>query len=99
MQGNAGTCYIEASMGALAEFPDLVKSVFLTQEENKSGIYAIRFFVRGKPHVVTVDDTFLFYDDPYDGNTRKPYYARIGQNNQYWAMILEKAWAKLKGTY
>ena len=60
MQGGASTCYIEASMGAIAEFPDLVKNVFVTQEENDVGIYAFRFYIRGKPWIVTVDDTFLF---------------------------------------
>ena len=55
-QGYSGTCYILASMAALTEFPDLAKSVFLTQTINNSGIYAIRFFIRGKPWIVTVDD-------------------------------------------
>lgn len=60
MQGSAGTCYIEAALGALAEFPDLVKNVFITQEKNSAGIYAFRFYIRGKPWIVTVDDYFLF---------------------------------------
>lgn len=25
--------------------------------------------------------------------------AKIGENNDFWAIILEKAWAKMKGNY
>ena len=40
-QGDTGTCYILAAMAALAEFPDVLKNVFVTQEVNSAGIYAI----------------------------------------------------------
>ena len=97
MQGMAGTCYIEASLAAVAEFPSVVQNIFVTTEKNDAGIYAFRFYIRGKPWIVTVDDYFLFYNAS-DG-TRTPYFARIGKNEQFWAMMLEKAWAKVKGTY
>lgn len=61
MQGMAGTCYIEASLASIAEFPGLVQNVFVTTEKNDAGIYAFRFYIRGKPWIVTVDDYFLFY--------------------------------------
>ena len=98
MQGNFNTSYIEAALGALAEFPAVVKSVFLTQEKNDAGIYAFKFHIRGKPWVVTVDDTFLFMTNATDG-TRVPYFSGIGRNEQFWGMLLQKAWAKVKGTY
>ena len=97
MQGSAGTCYIEASLGAIAEFPDLVKNVFITQETNPEGIYAFRFYIRGKPWIVTVDDYFLFKDG--SGGSREGVFAKVGPSKQFWAMLLEKAWAKVKGTY
>jgi len=59
IQGMASNCYIHSAMGAIAEFPELVKSVFLT-DTNDAGIYAVRFFIRGKPWVVTIDDDMLF---------------------------------------
>ena len=58
-QGGAGTCYIMAAMAALSEWPDLIKSTFLTQQKNDEGIYAIRFYIRGKPWLITVDDEVL----------------------------------------
>lgn len=46
----------------MAEFPELVTSMFLSgQEISDKGIYNVRFFIRGKPWVVTVDDYLLTY--------------------------------------
>ena len=54
-----GNAYILASMGALAEFPEKAKSVFVTQKLNHEGIYAVKFYIRGKPWIVTVDDEIV----------------------------------------
>lgn len=41
--------------------PDLIKNMFLTgTTKNAAGLYAVKFFIRGKPWIVTVDDHFLF---------------------------------------
>ena len=61
-QGSAGTCYIMAAMGAIAEFYDFSKKVFLTDQVNDVGIYAIKFYIRGKPWVVTIDDEMFVND-------------------------------------
>lgn len=49
-----------ASVASLAEFPAQIKDVFLTKTMNKAGIYAVKFYIRGKPWVVEVDDRMLF---------------------------------------
>jgi hypothetical protein len=49
-----------ASLSALAEFPNNIKNLFLTDSKNSAGIYAVRFFIRGKPWVITVDDYIPF---------------------------------------
>jgi hypothetical protein len=85
-------------LGAIAEFPELVTSMFLSgQEISDKGIYNVRFFIRGKPWIVTVDDYLLTYTlgspdtlvftqpDPVTG--------------AMWSTILEKAWAKIAGNY
>ena len=48
-------------MSGVGEFPELIHDAFLTKEQNSAGIFGVRFFIRGKPWVVTVDDEFLFY--------------------------------------
>jgi hypothetical protein len=54
-----------ASLGCLGEFPDKVKSLFLTQEKNSANAIAIKFYIRGKPWVVTVDEKMLFVGSNY----------------------------------
>ena len=68
-QGGLGDCYFMAAASALGEWPSLVKSVFLTQNKNKAGIFALKVFIRGKPYVISVDDNIMF---SYDG---KPIFA------------------------
>ena len=40
-QGKCGDCYFLASLSALAEYPDRIKRIFLTQEVNDAGCYAV----------------------------------------------------------
>ena len=94
--------YILASMSSLAEFPERAKNVFLTQEINSEGIYAVKFYIRGKPWLVTVDDeVVLTATQKKLGRVRswQHLYAHIGDDNSIWGAILEKSWAKVKGSY
>merc|ERR1711990_890317 len=81
-------------MGGLAEFPDLVRNMFVNTDTNSEGIYNVRFYIRGKPWVVTVDDYMLF---------QYPSSLVFAQPNKdasvIWGAVLEKAWAKVKGNY
>ena len=43
-------------MSSVAANASIIKSAFLTQTKNKASIYGVRFFIRGKPWVVAVDD-------------------------------------------
>ena len=94
-QGYAGTCYILASMGAVAEFPELIENVFVNQEKNDAGIYKLRFYIRGKPWVVTIDDEMLVYDDVLNFAMVDP----EATTTSLWAPLVEKAFAKMKGNY
>ena len=60
IQGGAGTCYLIATLGSMGEFPDLVKNLFLTKQKNDADAIAIKFYVRGKPWVVTINEEMLF---------------------------------------
>lgn len=89
-------------MASLAEFPEKAKSVFLTQQLNHEGIYAVKFYIRGKPWIVTVDDEVLLTATQKKmGRVRswQHLYAHIGDDNSIWGAILEKSWAKIKGSY
>ena len=83
--------------GALAEFPNKVKGLFVNQEKNDAGIYGLTFYIRGKPWVVSIDDYMLFRGDmdPADLKFSK----QSADNLAIWGPMLEKAWAKVRGNY
>jgi hypothetical protein len=51
-----------ASLAAVAEFPALIKNIFLTPYKNKASIYGVKLYIRGKPWVIAVDDYLMFYN-------------------------------------
>lgn len=96
-QGGAGTCYIKAAMAALAEFPEMTRSTFVNEETNDEGIYNVRFFIRGKPWVVTIDDHLLFFAS--QSSPSLVFSSPSKDGDALWGALLEKAWAKVKGNY
>lgn len=90
-QGEAETCYFVAAISSAGEWPSIVKDMFWAARDD-IGLYGIRFYIRGKPWVVTVDDKLLFQN----GQLK---YMRVADNKSMWAPILEKGWAKVKGNY
>ena len=73
--------------------------MFVTgMNENDAGIYGIRFFIRGKPWIVTIDNKMPFRYSVFNGYSLRG----VKQGNgagAMWPPILEKAWAKIKGGY
>ena len=63
-----------------------------SQKANSTGRYQIRLCHYGAWEIVTVDDFFPCYPDG------GPVYAR-GHDNELWVLLLEKAYAKLCGSY
>jgi hypothetical protein len=91
-QGRLGDCYFVASLAALAKTdPELIKS---RVKDNGDGTYTVLFFEGG---AVVVDNTF-----PTDASGQ-PVYAspddKSAEGVELWVMLIEKAWAKLKGGY
>lgn len=66
--------------------------MFVTKTINKAGIYLLRFFLNGQETPVVVDD---FLPVTPRGN---PAFASC-RDGEIWVSLLEKAWAKLHGTY
>lgn len=86
-----------ASMGSIGEFPDVVRDVYVTKAKNDVGAIMVRFFIRGKPWVVSVDNSMLF---KFQGDNAQAVFAKAaGDEKAMWAAIVEKAWAKVKGNY
>ena len=89
-QGALADCYFVSALSSLIGKPGAVDSLFITKEINKAGIYAVRIFLNGKPEIIVVDD-FL------PVRNGRPEFAR--GKDEFWMCILEKAWAKLHGSY
>ena len=88
-----------AGLGALAEFPSLLEDIFLN-DVNDSGIYALRLYIRGKPWIITVDDTTLHVNkEVWEVHSTNPAYFASVHDDSLWVPIFEKAWAKMKGNY
>lgn len=93
-QGMAGDCYYLSCLASLAEFPERIKRIFITKEVNDAGIYACSFYVNGEKRTVVVDDYF-----PYDADKEVWAFSRPSLKTEIWVLILEKAWAKIFGSY
>lgn len=70
--------------------------MFWTEEKNNARMHMIRFYIRGKPWVVSVDEEFLFKSNT---NPSLVFTKVADDKNAMWAAIMEKAWAKVRGNY
>jgi len=91
-QGALGDCWFLCAIAALAEFPLLVEQIVETKEVNGDGCYRMKFCKNGQWQSVRVDDYFPCY--PAAG----PVYSK-SNGDELWVMLLEKAFAKLHGSY
>ena len=84
--------YFLSAMAILAQRPPLIERLFITKEWNDKGVYRLRLCKDGCWREVTIDD--LFPCEPRG----QPLFSGC-QNNELWMMLLEKAYAKVHGSY
>jgi len=92
-QGELGDCYFLSSLSVLAEKPERIKELFCNHVDNKFGAYCVTMHCDGLRSDVILDDMF-----PCDVKTRKPVFSH-GNGPELWVLLLEKAYAKLHGSY
>ena len=92
-QGEISDCYFLSSLAVLTEFPEIIYQKFLTKETSKAGYYEVQFFIDGEWQIVFIDDYF-----PVKKGTKNFIFTRP-HDNELWACVLEKAWAKANGGY
>ncbi|GBG63456.1 hypothetical protein CBR_g38075 [Chara braunii] len=90
-QGLLGNLWFLSAVATLLEFPALVLKVFMQKELSPDGIYRLRFFKSGRLVQVAVDTKIPCKD-------YRPIYAH-STANELWVMLIEKAYAKLHGSY
>jgi len=60
-QGGYGNCYFISQIATVAEWPSYITEMFVTgTDENDAGIYGVKFYIRGKPWVVSLDNKLGF---------------------------------------
>ena len=83
-----------SALSSIAEYPELVKKLFVTKNYNKDGVYRVQLCKDGVWQEVTVDD-YIPCSKEAGGF---PMFSR-GASGDMWVMLLEKAYAKLNGNY
>ena len=91
--GKIGSPYFFSAISAIADYPGLISKLFITKDYNPDGFYSIILFIDGEYQIVYIDDYF-----PCIKGTNIPFFSKTN-NFELWPMILEKAWAKINGSY
>lgn len=78
-------------MSAIAEFPQRIKNIFVTENASQNGVYVVNFCLNGEFKQIVVDDFFPCREGA-------PSFSKT-KNNELWVLILEKAWAKINHNY
>ena len=94
IQGGVGDCYFITVLISIATQKEILNRIFITQTPNKAGIYAMKLLVNGECKTIIVDD----YIPVYKYASHTPAFMRSDSFN-IWAILLEKAWAKINGSY
>ncbi|KAL4507217.1 hypothetical protein ABPG72_002010 [Tetrahymena utriculariae] len=92
LQGDLGDCYFMSALCCLAERPGLIERLFETKEVNQHGCYCVWLCHDGEWTQVVLDDFFPCFNDGGPAFSRS-------HDNELWALLLEKAYAKLFGAY
>eukprot|EP00931_Biecheleriopsis_adriatica_P119044 TRINITY_DN94333_c0_g1_i1.p1 TRINITY_DN94333_c0_g1~~TRINITY_DN94333_c0_g1_i1.p1 ORF type:complete len:508 (-),score=110.71 TRINITY_DN94333_c0_g1_i1:110-1633(-) len=100
LQGSAGDCWLIAAMAVLSEFPQAVRQMFVMRGKEKKGLprngmYTVRLFDyrRNAFSDITVDEYV-----PYQPLTGLCEFAKP-HGNEVWVLMVEKAMAKMFGSY
>lgn len=84
--------WILCALATLAERPNLVERLFLTKEFKPNGAYRMKINKNGVWNELTIDD---YMPCQLDG---PPLFTR-SHGNELWVLLLEKAYAKLHGSF
>lgn len=101
VQGKLGDCWFIGALAVLATRRDLLRRVFwgskdpaLKKQQEQYGFRVCRFFKDYEWYYVIIDDKL-----PVFSNNCKPVFAHCRDVSELWVPFVEKAYAKLHGSY
>jgi len=93
VQGCISNNWFLSALGMILPNEPLCQALFVHTGQESHGRYCVRFFKEGTYVNVVVDDQF-----PFD-RSGQPLFCSGSDKNEIWMMLVEKAYAKLHGTY
>ncbi|KNC49323.1 uncharacterized protein AMSG_05321 [Thecamonas trahens ATCC 50062] len=101
-QGGIGTCYLLGCVAVLATNQEYIEKVFIKPWNVDVGIYSLMFSHNKLWKYVIIDDYVPCLEstqgaDPWENPL--PVYAWSADRNEMYVMLIEKAYAKFKGSY
>ncbi|CAF1101217.1 unnamed protein product [Rotaria sordida] len=91
-QGALGNCWLIAALALISEQPRLLEHILLTKKYNNEGVYLVRICHNGLWKTIIIDDYFPCTKHKYLVFTQ-------AKHRQLYAPLIEKACAKLYGSY
>ena len=78
--------------------PEQIKQLFITDRVTPVGEYCVRFYINGREEKVVIDDYLPSYVNEKTFR-QEPAFTTGVVKGEIWPCLLEKAWAKLHGSY
>ena len=88
-----GDCWLLGSFLILSTHPDLLKNL-IVYDGLEYGFAVFQFFKNGRWQYVIVDSRI-----PFNSSAKTPLYGHCADPNEFWVPLMEKAYAKLHGTF